>query len=297
MLSHLSEKFKASPSGEHEPRAALILNRFTQTSSILYATRSLNEILGFELDQAVGMSFYQCIQPDCLEDAISAIERAKENDSIAYLRFNWRYPSPLADNGQDNDEAEAHGDVPYRRRGGRQSPLAESAGGGGVVRAGGRSGEAASAASSRRPSVEPTVELEAVVSCTSDGLVVVLRRARPIIPPPRHPELRSWLFVSPWAPAPVTPQRRPAAALNEPVGGPPAEYFMESIRQVGVFAWSLRSINENLLQYARPPASATRDSSDSSDGEKDPKRLKPNSSPGGHSPEYEQETARTGSSR
>ena len=48
----------------------------------------------------------------------------------------------------------------------------------------------------------------------------------------------------------------PADILVPNLGGPAAADFMESIRQVAVFAWSLRSINEGLLQYARPPGVA-----------------------------------------
>lgn len=267
MLTHLSQKFRALPAGELEPRAALILNRFTHTSAILYATRSLNEILGFELDQAVGMSFYECIQPDCLEDAISAIEQAKENDSIAYLRFYWRDPTTLAD---EDSGTEAHDGAPYRHRGGYQSP---------------ESGPADVA--SRGASTEPSLEVEAVISCTSDGLVVVLRKAQPLLNPPQRPDLTAGFFVAPWALTPATPQRAPPTAPSEPASGPQQEEFMKSIRVMASFAWSLRSINNNLLRHARPPGSTHEDSSYSSDGEKEPKRLKPNDSPDS-SPEYEE---------
>jgi len=100
MLTHLSEKFKAPPPRAHEPRAALILDRFTKTSSILYASSAPNDILGVELDNSVGTSFYECIQRECLEDAMQAIEHAKENGSIAYLRFIWRNPGEDLD-GRD----------------------------------------------------------------------------------------------------------------------------------------------------------------------------------------------------
>lgn len=55
----------------------------------------------------------------------------------------------------------------------------------------------------------PPLELEAVVSCTSDGLVVILRRARAPIPtssttPPQPvPVYSNGLFAAPWAPEPV----------------------------------------------------------------------------------------------
>ena len=120
------------------------------------------------------------------------------------------------------------------------------------------------------------IELEAVVSCTSDGLVVILRRAKPYIPHisagPMHPYANG-IFASPWASDPILPRmedqwrQNPTPYLQQPFGGPghptaaqvnaavtrgPAtEDFMNSIREVAVFAWSLTGINGSLEQYAR----------------------------------------------
>ncbi|MCJ1325926.1 hypothetical protein MMC10_002589 [Thelotrema lepadinum] len=123
------------------------------------------------------------------------------------------------------------------------------------------------------------VELEAVVSCTSDGLVVILRAARPFVldslrQPTRiaEPQYKNGLFASPWAPEPILPPR-PAGQVDEinpafrssgapPVDdngqtvdlnkpGPPTEDFMNSIREVAVFAWALTGINGSLAQYSR----------------------------------------------
>lgn len=57
-------------------------------------------------------------------------------------------------------------------------------------------------------------ELEAVVSCTSDGLVVVLRRARPPIPDPQLPLMPAFnyergLFAAPWSLQPIEPYYPP----------------------------------------------------------------------------------------
>jgi len=85
-------------------------------------------------------------------------------------------------------------------------------------------------------------EVEAVVSCTSDGLVVILRRARPLIPKPLH-DMPEGVFASPWAPVPLVP----------PVGGtsvrgrPNDAAFMEAIREVAVFAWSLRELGGEVV--------------------------------------------------
>ncbi|RPB03224.1 hypothetical protein L873DRAFT_1670829, partial [Choiromyces venosus 120613-1] len=238
MLTHLSDKFKAPPPGSHEPRAALILNRFTKTSSILYASSALNGLLGVELDNSVGISFYECIQRECLEDAIQAIEQAKENDSIAYLRFIWRNPGEGPD-GRDSTYGEGDNDAAANGNG---------------------NGRAHHQQQRIQSSVGPALVMEAVVSCTSDGLVVVLRKARPIIPTPENLEQPVGHFVSPWSTAASDSRRRTADEMDAPssilvprLSGPTAAGFMDSIRQVAVFAWSLRSINQGLLQYARPP--------------------------------------------
>lgn len=123
------------------------------------------------------------------------------------------------------------------------------------------------------------IELEAVVSCTSDGLVVILRKARPTIPqisgpgadPVEHPYTNG-LFASPWATDPIMPhpQQRPLypqqgqqqsnfglRASEEPTGIPTVEGpagstdFMNTIRDVAVFAWALTGINGSLAQYSR----------------------------------------------
>ena len=122
------------------------------------------------------------------------------------------------------------------------------------------------------------IELEAVVSCTSDGLVVVLRAARPFIPHTHQPvsgpvksPYANGFFASPWAsnpiipdqekrstplPNPIQPSRFPthptaAQANTAATTGPVSEDFMNSIREVAVFAWSLVGINGSLVKYGR----------------------------------------------
>lgn len=121
------------------------------------------------------------------------------------------------------------------------------------------------------------IELEAVVSCTSDGLVVCLRRARPMIPPTAQPQIpvaqpqyRNGTFAAPWAPEPMflpplpQPPPFPLGAVHPamPAGyggpqqghaqaGPSQVDFMNSIRDVAVFAWALTGINGSLADYSR----------------------------------------------
>lgn len=88
-------------------------------------------------------------------------------------------------------------------------------------------------------------EIEAVISCTSDGLVVVLRRARPQIP---SGDYNDGLFAAPWGAEPIQPLQ-PSRSSVRATGGPPTDSFMASIREVAVFAWSLTGINGNIATY------------------------------------------------
>lgn len=123
------------------------------------------------------------------------------------------------------------------------------------------------------PAANGPIEVEAVVSCTSDGLVVILRKARPLIPQPSEQPARSYsngLFASPWATNPVLPQPQTTAPISAYSGvypsvsnagtttasgtaysGPQEDTFMSAIRDVAVFAWSLTGINGSLVQHGR----------------------------------------------
>ena len=123
------------------------------------------------------------------------------------------------------------------------------------------------------------IELEAVVSCTSDGLVVVLRAARPLLPHSlqrssrtAQPAYANGLFASPWAAQPIVPDPQQRSQAANTASGRPSmtpmqptaaqanvalrndsqnEDFMRTIREVAVFAWSLTGINGSLVQYGR----------------------------------------------
>ncbi|KAI0852435.1 hypothetical protein F5Y00DRAFT_226610 [Daldinia vernicosa] len=326
MLEHLSPKFKMQPM-EREPRAALILNRFTRTLTVMFATNAVSSILGVRPDQIKDKSFYECIAENCLADAIKCLESAKANDSIAYLRFWYRDPRREEDfeeeddeddeddeeddedieNGhhdelsKDNDEkldghvhAENAMDVDFDESYGIKikteagvSPELSKADilANGEPRAFTRSYQTSGVACHQIPNSAmranrrrrrnrnpiPTFELEAVVSCTSDGLVVVLRKARPPIPslhPPLLPiDFENGLFAAPWSEQPIRPyyppehfytfrppllpQYMPLREHVKAAGGPPVEQLMKSIRDVAVFAWALVGINGNYAAYSR----------------------------------------------
>lgn len=340
MLEHLSPKFKMQPM-EREPRAALILNRFTRTLTVMFATNAVSSILGVRPDQIQDKSFYECIAENCLADAIKCLESAKANDSIAYLRFWYRDPRRDEDFEEDNeyddeeddededeedeqehDEYMTNGDAanmdshPHTRNSmdvdvheasdlkikaeaGISPGLSKGTLGGNPQMAffqpsqptdfpplsGTRayqqpgetcdrtrnSGRRTNGHQSHRRNPIPTFELEAVVSCTSDGLVVVLRRARPPIPslhPPLLPvDFENGLFAAPWSEQPIRPyyppehfytfrppllpQYMPLREHVKTAGGPPIDQLMKSIRDVAVFAWALVGINGNLAAYGR----------------------------------------------
>ncbi|KAH6660695.1 hypothetical protein BKA67DRAFT_509648 [Truncatella angustata] len=348
MLEHLSPKFRMPPV-EREPRAALILNRFTRPLSIMFSTDAVSQILGLRPDQIQHKSFYECIANNCLADAVRCLESAKSNDSIAYLRFWFRDPRT-----QEELDAEIDGGVDgidgvrgghgmdgangvdgvdgVRGRGSPSSSDMDSDGGAhlsspmdldddgdaviktesmspdpskaevlGSIRREEASTNHAAGSSNAAPDARepaqgrtnvadqddiqggnqdgnrrqqgplPAVELEAVVSCTSDGLVVILRRARPAIPNMYSPSIsihsQNGLFAAPWGEQPIQPyyppelyhrfqspllpQHMPLQEHAKAAGGPPTDMLMRSIRDVAVFAWALCGINGNFAAYGR----------------------------------------------
>lgn len=334
MLEHLSPKFQTPPV-EREPRAALILNRFTRNLTIMFATNAVASVLGLPPDQVKDKAFYRCIQERCLPEALRCLESAKANDSIAYLRFWSRDPRDEDFNLGDEDDEDRPmdednpGSSPSDSDNGgaplsghmdvdRNSPeikreeedtdtsilssVSAGSSGQGSIAVGSTSRATArpayetpvtqqSPASAvverqamrppqppphrRRPARQalPSVELEAVVSCTSDGLVVILRRARPAIPPAHPPlvlpafEFENGLFAAPWAQqpvrpyvppemlytfrAPLLPQYMPLRENVKAAGGPPIDHLMRSIRDVAVFAWALVGINGNFAAFSQ----------------------------------------------
>ncbi|KAE9363661.1 hypothetical protein N431DRAFT_356357 [Stipitochalara longipes BDJ] len=320
MLEHLSSKFRTPPQASLlEPRAALILNRFTRTLTVMYATNAVSSILGVSPEQFKDKSFYECIQENCLTEAIRCLESAKANDSIAYLRFWYRDPrrqedfdeelreasqssdsedggvqlygemdvdsEPAAESSTSHSGRDTSGDdtammrqtSPSRAKKTSRTYSSEStnierdSSGASQPSRSSTSSLAIVTPSERRrrrqgqatPRNDDPYEIEAVISCTSDGLVVVLRRARPMIPslqpPIPMPHFPNGLFAAPWGANPIRPHQYQPDARNSflhglqappiPPGGPPMDEFMNSIREVAVFAWSLTGINGNIASY------------------------------------------------
>lgn len=327
MLSHMSAKFaQPAKAQQHEPRAALFLNRFTRTLTVMYATSGVKDVIGISSENMRGRSFYYCIARNCLPEAIKCLENAKGNDSVAYLRFWFRDPRqddpPEPENDSDEEMTNEHTvmttdtSVDNSERGvglqrgsdrSRHSDSAildqvttameiddeskpESRTSSGDSTADtheaifGDSLAAESSASSVAPSPEgerrmprEPIELEAVISCASDGLVVCLRKARPMIPHPMHRPSRAvyenGLFAAPWACEPVIPpiESRSGAGFGTtfaPALGPQGAQhnslspvnsenaldhgdFMSAIRDQAVFAWGLTGINGSLAEFGK----------------------------------------------
>jgi hypothetical protein len=309
MLEHLSSKFRTPPQASLlEPRAAIILNRFTRTLTVMYVTNAVSTILGVTPEQFTDKSFYECIQENCLPEAIRCLESAKSNDSIAYLRFWYRDPRRDEDMDQEIREASQSSDSEdggvvldgnmdvdsapaaesstanqnaapscssaeaNRTSSGESSDLEHDSSGAifdhsHASRSSSSSLVLVSPAERRRARPAPTpqppaepFELEAVISCTSDGLVVILRRARPRIPQPQQilPPIQAF---APWGVNPIRlhqyqpdPRFPFQHGFNAPQYGPekpPLDDFLNVIREVGCFAWSLVGINGNIGAYSR----------------------------------------------
>ena len=73
----------------------------------MYSTNAVADILGVSAEEMHGKSFYECIDENCLPDAIRCLESAKANDSIAYLRFVFRDPRRAEDLDQGQMDREA----------------------------------------------------------------------------------------------------------------------------------------------------------------------------------------------
>ncbi|KAJ8111877.1 hypothetical protein OPT61_g5624 [Boeremia exigua] len=193
MMAHLSRKYSLRLEDqihEPEPRAALFLNQFTRTLTIMYATSGIEQIVGVSNKELKGKSFYYCITIPCLTEAVRCMEIVRECDSFAYMRFMFRDPCQ-----EDLDESSSSGsdddDITKDRSNKKRSTE------GGVrlssqFSANGRQNNDELAlnfctdsgdSSTHSPSAkQEDIELEAFILRTTDGIVVCLRRARPILP-------------------------------------------------------------------------------------------------------------------
>jgi hypothetical protein len=243
MLSHLSSKFTLGPEEQtHEPRAALFLNRFTRTLAIMYATSGIDQIIGISSEDMLGRSFFECVEENCLNDAINCLESAKGNDSIAYLRFFFRDPrqddEPPSSESEDDtmtditsdDDSETDTDyggpsvaahTPAAIPNGHSSMDASGEETPENLRTSSNQGSYGSYGSLRSPSAENRpgpIELEAVVSCPSHGTGCRVARPRAACSPTQ----RSYLCCSVGCTASVPSRFAATTALS---AGGTASYY------------------------------------------------------------------------
>ncbi|KAI9485474.1 MAG: hypothetical protein EXX96DRAFT_545232 [Benjaminiella poitrasii] len=74
---------------EKERRFCLFLNRYTTQSTIVFATRMSEELVGLDPIECIGDSLYDYVSPDDRENVMKQIELSKSNDIISRVRFNW----------------------------------------------------------------------------------------------------------------------------------------------------------------------------------------------------------------
>lgn len=72
-----------------EPRFCLFINRYTTQSTIVFATRMCEELVGLSQLDCIGQSLYEYVARQDRESVKMQIEIAKANDIIARIRFNW----------------------------------------------------------------------------------------------------------------------------------------------------------------------------------------------------------------
>ncbi|KAK9458136.1 hypothetical protein V1511DRAFT_454844 [Dipodascopsis uninucleata] len=133
--------YEVSNNPQHELRTLFIINRSSLSLPILYATSSLTQLTQTTPESVRGCSFWNCLDRESLEAAQLTIRRVQENDSVAYLQFNWRDPTSLSD-----------GDTVIASATTRRSTGSSE-------------------------SVAPAIRLQAIVFSTSDGLVMIIRLA------------------------------------------------------------------------------------------------------------------------
>ena len=70
-----------------EPRAFLFLNRFTRKATIMLAAGGIEHVFGLDRNQIRNTSFYEHVTANYLMPVMRGLERAKSDNSIIYLRF------------------------------------------------------------------------------------------------------------------------------------------------------------------------------------------------------------------
>jgi len=254
--------------------------RFWYRNPLQEGTRSLPDSIGDDEDEDGGVSLGTGVRTDSRSSvSMPDAPTPQQNEEGVRLPNGQPPPSPeglvaalaggasgqqrpalpdVQESTQNQDDrtlAPPHASLTTQRSGSDQSMDAEASGRDAIF----DRPTTHRSSSSATPPEDPRIEIEAVVSCSSDGLVVILRRAKPLVPhtlgATEAPYYANGIFASPWAPEPVMPPAvyEAAVAPSSPSSAPSTadSGFMAAIRDVAVFAWSLTGINGSLAQYAR----------------------------------------------
>jgi hypothetical protein len=110
----------------------------------MYATSGIEHIIRVPSEDMVGRSFYSCISRPCLSNAVECMEtvKVKGDELIAHLRFQRRGPHTDDESGDDS----SYGTKAKSAYGEWRAP-----------------------------------DVEAFMSCSSDGIVVILRHASSVV--------------------------------------------------------------------------------------------------------------------
>jgi len=137
------------------PRAGLLVDRFSRSLPIIFATSVARQLLGAQQGHVKPKSFYDHVHHDHLAGVVQWLENTKTHDSISY--FHFRLAIPQNQDGMGNTELDGVDNEPCtaKMKGPKKSP-AWSCGEG--------CGEA-----------EQGLEVEAIASATSDGILMVMQ--------------------------------------------------------------------------------------------------------------------------
>ncbi|KAF9351858.1 hypothetical protein BGX26_010191 [Mortierella sp. AD094] len=78
---------------ELEPRACMLLNRFTRNLGIMYASPSCQMIFGIDPDECISKPFLLYIRADDLVSFVEQVDVAKSSTVVSHMRFWFQSPA------------------------------------------------------------------------------------------------------------------------------------------------------------------------------------------------------------
>ena len=73
----------------HEPRACMILNRFTQMATVMFCTRGMKQVVGVDPEELIGRSFFEFVDERDRVRVRKEVDATRRADAIHHLRFNF----------------------------------------------------------------------------------------------------------------------------------------------------------------------------------------------------------------